>query len=247
MPMLESVARQKNIVIKHIIYDGGSTDGSVEKLLAWKNAHENVVFVSEKDEGQADALVKALKHVDTPYFGWLNADDYYLDGGLLKLLSEATNYYQRRGKLPAIIYGDYIRVDSLGKIIAYRPQPTFNRWDCLHGYITVQNAAAIFNCDLLRKAGGFDKKWRFVMDYDIILKLSGWGDVLHVPSYCGAFRHHAAAKTSTLDNVFQHEARLLRIQYGGSSHSAISKLTHVVSKVRVAIRMARQGCLFARF
>lgn len=247
MPMLESVASQKDVTVKHILYDGGSTDGSVEELFAWKREHENFFFVSEKDKGQSDALDRALKCVDTPFLGWLNADDYYLDGGLKALLAGAEDCFRKSGRHPAIVYGDYLRVDGTGRIIAHRPQPTFNRWDCLHGYITIQNASAIFNTEILRGAGGFDKKWRFVMDYDIILKLSNLGDVLHVPVYCGAFRQHAAAKTSVLDDVCQLETRLLRIQYGASSNPIVAKIAHFAAKVRVTLRMARQGCLFARW
>ena len=244
--MLESVHRQQIPEIRHLVFDGGSTDDSVAILDKWARTHGNFHWVSRKDEGQADALNQALSHVTTRYFGWLNADDLYLAGGLDALYSAANTYFGNHGEFPAIVYGDYKVIDGRGSIIAHRPQPSFNRWDCLHGYLGIQNSAALFNTELLRQAGGFDKKWRFVMDYDVILKLSALGSVVHISRYCGAFRLHGASKTSVLDDVCRQETRLLRSQNGVRSSPWIAYLTHKYALTRVVCRMAREGCLAAR-
>lgn len=154
--MLESVAKQSEYVAKHIIMDGGSTDGSVEVLSKWGAAHPWVEFVSEPDAGQSDACRKALERVETDYFLWLNADDMLIEGGLKNLLSATA------GRNPSIVYGDYLRIDGEGRVYAKRRQPSFRYWDCLHGYLTVQNVSALFNAKNLRAAGGFDTSLQFV-------------------------------------------------------------------------------------
>lgn len=239
LPMLESVAKQGDCVAKHIVMDGGSTDGTVACLKEWAADHPWFEFVSEKDNGQADACQKALARVDTEYFFWLNADDILCEGGLKALLDAVGE----DGEHPAMVYGGYLRIDGEGKVYAKRRQPSYSYWDCLHGYLTVQNVSAIFNAPMLRAAGGFDASLRFVMDYDIILKLGKIGPVKHVKHFCGAFRVHAMSKTSTIDDVCQRETEELRTRYGVTTNMVLRRMLVKAAKCRVYARMFLQGCM----
>lgn len=242
LPMLESVAAQGNVVARHIVMDGESTDGSVDVLKDWAATHPYFKFISEKDNGQSDACQKALDIVETEYFCWLNADDKLLDGALDALCDKVVSCKKK----PAIVYGDYIRIDGDDKVIAERRQPTYDYWDCLHGYLFVQNAAAIFNADMLKAIGGYDTSLRFVMDYDIILKLAKRGVVVHAPRFCGAFRIHATSKTTTIDDVCKEETEQLRTRYGVTTNRLLRKVLECIVKVRVATRMILQGCMKGR-
>ena len=68
-----SVLNQSYKNFEHIICDGGSTDGTVDILKKYKH----LVWVSEKDAGQSDALNKALSICTGDIIGWINSDDYY--------------------------------------------------------------------------------------------------------------------------------------------------------------------------
>ena len=241
IPMLESVAKQGAFVVKHVVMDGGSTDGTVDHLSAWAEKHPYFEYVSEKDNGQADACRKALERVETEYFIWLNADDELLDGAAEKLLGALCD-----GSRPGIVYGDYVKIDENGKIFARRRQPSFSYWDCLHGYLTVQNVAAIFNATKLRAEGGFDPSLDFVMDMDIVFKLSRKYPVKHVRAFCGAFRIHATSKTMTIDDVCQREQAELRTKYGVVRNMRLRRLLKRVVQARVFMRMLFEGCLFER-
>ena len=242
LPMLESVATQGDVVAKHIVMDGGSTDGSVAIMEGWAKEHPWFEFVSEKDNGQSDACQKALSKVETEYFCWLNADDKLCEGALEALIKAVVEDYER----PTIVYGDYFRIDANGNVIAERRQPSYNYWDCLNGYLFVQNVAALFNTNKLKQAGGFDSSLRFVMDYDIILKLGKTGQVKHVRRFCGAFRIHPASKTMTIDEVCQKETEALRTKYGVSRVRAIRFVNKRLSQLRVLMRMIKEGCLKGR-
>ncbi len=78
--------------IRYHIQDGGSTDGTLEKLAQWKErlakdsfplCCRNVVFTfaSEQDQGMYDALQKGFATMSIPvtaFMAWINADDIFL-------------------------------------------------------------------------------------------------------------------------------------------------------------------------
>jgi len=57
---------------QHVVMDGGSDDGTVALL----EAADDVVWRSEPDTGQSDALNKAMAAADGNWLGWLNADEF---------------------------------------------------------------------------------------------------------------------------------------------------------------------------
>ena len=241
LPCLESLAAQGEIVSRHIVMDGGSIDGTQGLLAEFAREHPRFLWASAKDEGQSDALNKALALVETGFFGWLNADDLYLPGALGSLLSVA----REASVEPAIVYGDYTVVDEAGKTVRFRRQPSFAYWDCLYGYLTVQNCAAIFNTRLVRESGGFDRALRFAMDYDLILRLATGRPVHHVRRYAGSFRLHPESKTARLGAVCREETLSIRRKYSGQGSFALTWRASA-AKVRVFLRMLREGCLPCR-
>jgi glycosyltransferase involved in cell wall biosynthesis len=237
---LHSVSDQGSCVSRHIVMDGGSTDGCVEILREYSHSSGSLLWRSERDSGQSDALNKALELVNTQYFAWLNADDCFIPGTLPALVS-ATEALPS----PSIVYGDYQVIDSAGMTIKFRRQPSFNYWDCLYSYLTVQNCAALFRTDLCRAMGGFDRELVFCMDYDLILRLGRIGPVRHVREYVGCFRHHAGAKTSRLPRVCEVETERLRLKASGLSASGL-RWRYWIAKMRVAGRMLMEGCIPSR-
>jgi GT2 family glycosyltransferase len=237
---LRSVAAQGNYVSKHIVMDGGSKDGSVDILREFSRTNPKLSWRSEPDAGQSDALNKALDMVDTRYFAWLNADDCLLPGKIGVLVHAAQS-----SQAPTIVYGDYLGIDANGQIEKRRRQPSFNYWDCLYSYLTVQNCAAIFRTDVCRTTGGFDKNLQFCMDYDLVLRLAGNGHVRQVRDYIGCFRRHDGAKTFQLQAVCEMETERLRLKVSGQSVESLRR-RYWFGKVRVATRMIAEGCMGSR-
>ena len=80
---IQSVLNQNHENFEHIIIDGGSTDNTVSII----KEYPHLKWVSEKDEGQADALNKGLKMATGDVIGWINSDDFYQDNIFMDVIS----------------------------------------------------------------------------------------------------------------------------------------------------------------
>lgn len=68
-----SILNQNYPNLEYIIIDGGSTDNTIEVI---KKYEDSITYwVSEKDNGQADAINKGLKKCTGEIFNWINSDD----------------------------------------------------------------------------------------------------------------------------------------------------------------------------
>ncbi len=90
------VSQAGNFTIRYHVQDGGSTDGTLDKLELWSRRLKdnlfplqcnNLVFTyqSSPDQGMYDALIKGFNNFAMPYnafMTWLNADDLLMPGAL---------------------------------------------------------------------------------------------------------------------------------------------------------------------
>jgi glycosyltransferase involved in cell wall biosynthesis len=108
-----SVLNQGYDNFDHIIIDGGSTDNTLTVLRKYKH----LIWVSEPDEGQSDAINKGFKMASGEIIGWLNADDRYLPGTFHSVAE-----YMSRWPDVDLIYGDYRWIDAEGRVIKLRKE-----------------------------------------------------------------------------------------------------------------------------
>jgi len=78
-----SVLDQNYPNLEYIIMDGGSTDDTVEIIKKYEDRIS--YWISEKDNGQTDAINKGFARCTGNVFNWINSDDYYEPGALLTI------------------------------------------------------------------------------------------------------------------------------------------------------------------
>ena len=211
---IQSVISQDYVRLEYIIMDGGSTDGSVdiikkyEDKLAW--------WVSEKDQGQTDAINKGFSRAKGEILAWINSDDTYEPGAI----SSAVNVLLAHPEI-GLVYGNanYINVD--GNIIGHFPAAQTDLARLRRGYVHIPQQTAFFRGDLWRSVGPLDPSFYFAMDYDLWVRLALRSQVKYNPQTWANFRLHTSGKTISADDRCWPE--MLRVHYrdGGRFLSVI--------------------------
>ena len=211
---IQSVLSQNYPRLEYIIVDGGSTDGSVdiikryESKLAW--------WVSEKDQGQTDAINKGFAHATGDFLAWLNSDDTYEPNAIPSVVK----FLQTHPEV-GLVYGDTNYINEDGRVIGRFPAAQTDLFRLRRGYIHIPQQAAFFRADLWRTVGPLDSSFYFAMDYDLWVRLAMHSRVKYVPLTWANFRLHTSGKTISADDRCWPE--MLRVHYrdGGSFLSVI--------------------------
>ena len=99
-----SVIGQNYPNLEYIIIDGGSKDNSVQIIKKYEKYL--TYWVSENDDGQADAINKGFKIATGDLFGWINSDDMYMPNVFNNIISSNPK------SLNFLIFGEAIHFRS---------------------------------------------------------------------------------------------------------------------------------------
>ena len=159
---LQSVACQAGAEIEHVVFDGGSTDNTVEVL---KNFSPPVRWVSKKDKGQTDAVNQGIRATDGEIIGWLNSDDIYYPGAIECVVA----YFNAHPEVD-LVYGmaDHIDLEDH----AFENYPT-EPWDFerLKETCFICQPALFFRRRVIEQHGLLDESLNYCMDYEYWLRL----------------------------------------------------------------------------
>jgi len=200
---IQSVLVQDFPSLEYIVVDGASTDGSqqiIEKFadrLAW--------WVSEPDQGQADAINNGLRRATGEFVAWLNSDDLYLPGAL----TAAVQAFEAN-PAAGMVFGDAITIDEKG---ADLNPLVFGDWGLreLMRFRIICQPAVFMRRLALEQAGGLDPSYHFLLDHHLWIRIAQRAPVRHVAASWAAARHHLAAKNVSQAAGFGQEAfRILR-------------------------------------
>lgn len=152
--------------------------------------YPHVVWISEKDSGQADALNKGLKRATGDIVGWINSDDYY-DNGVFESVATAFDDPQTMWAIGNVAYV----FEESGEIVEdVSPSITYAR--LLRDPDIVRQPPAFFRRTFLQQCGGWDKAYFMVMDYELWLRMAKRHEPKMVNERWAFFRVHNAQKTA---------------------------------------------------
>ena len=163
---LASVASQSHGAHEHLVFDGGSSDATLDVL---RLAGAGVHWVSRPDRGQADAVNQGLLAASGDVIGWINSDDiYYPD-----TLARVAGAFERHPEID-VIYGKADHIDIHDQ--AFESYPT-SFWDpqLLRHTCFICQPALFFRRRVIEQVGLLDSSLQYCMDYNYWLRLADAG------------------------------------------------------------------------
>lgn len=192
---IQSIVNQDYPNVECIVMDGGSTDGTLDILKKYDN---RISWISEKDEGQSDAINKGLQKATGDIFTYLNADDVYEPGCLQKVADHFQDNPAARwlyGKC-AIIDENDIEIRRAITQYKYFWQKRYSyNWLLVLNFIA--QPAVFWRRELTEEIGLFDVNEHLAMDYDYWLRAGARYQPGFIDDYLARFRLHSVSKSST--------------------------------------------------
>ena len=199
-----SVILQNYPNFEYFIVDGGSTDNTINIIKKYEKYVTK--WVSEKDEGQSDALNKAFNWCTGDLICWINSDDYFYPGAFLKI---AEKYLTCNKTETSIITGNTISIDKESNSLANSTKSYFpfntpadltlinhSKW-----YLP-QPSSFFLRAKIIQTGFFLRKDLHYQMDRDIIYRLLKIGKLVLIDEDIATYRVHEESKTTGGKHVF---------------------------------------------
>ena len=217
---IQSVLSQNYPDLEYIVMDGGSTDGTVEILQKYE---DKIIWKSEKDNGQSDAINKGLKMATGDIVAYLNSDDTYESGALKKV----AEFFQKNpdkkwayGKCKIINEND----QEIRKPITFYKNLLLKKFSYakLLSENFISQPATFWKHEIHSEIGFFDENEHYCMDYEFWLRLGKKYPAGVIDAYLANFRYYTNSKSGGVNKKqFQDELRLAK-KYGANNKLSIA-------------------------
>lgn len=202
---IASVLEQDTPVADYVFVDGGSTDGTLDRIRA---INRPITLLENVRGGISRAMNAGLEAATGDVIAHLHSDDYYVDSRVLSDVSEAMH---RTGALWAI---GRIVVDREGRLVSEMTNmPPYSFGRLAAGSFFVPHPATFVRREAMMNLTGFDETLRYAMDWDMWLRLGQLGDPVIINRPLAAFREHAGSVSSANQLAARREERTVRARY----------------------------------
>jgi glycosyltransferase involved in cell wall biosynthesis len=152
---ITSVIQQSYQNIEYIVIDGGSTDQSISIIKKYESKIH--AWVSEPDNGIADAFNKGLERASGDIIGFINADDWYEPDAIQKVVEHLNG--------SDVVYGD-LRLWKDGKVdFVIEGDHTH-----LEDEMSLNHPTVFVRKTLYDQFGYFDIHYKCAMDYELMMR-----------------------------------------------------------------------------
>lgn len=168
---IASVQRQTHAEIEHVIQDGGSTDGTLERIKELADARTRLC--SERDGGIYDAINRGIARATGDVIGLMHSDDFFAHDRVLEEVAAAFADPAVEG-----VYGDlqYVSATDPDRVIRhwrsgpYAPAKLRRGWMPPHPTLYLRR-------EVFEAWGLYDTRFRIAADYDAMLRYLVKGNI----------------------------------------------------------------------
>jgi glycosyltransferase involved in cell wall biosynthesis len=201
---LDSVVAQEGVTFEHLIYDAGSTDGTLEIIREYEHVHLTV----EPDKGMSDAINKGFKAAKGKWVMWLNTDDRLKSGVLLKMKN-----FSEQHEDADVLYGAWDFIDGEGNFTKRMQAFPFQKLMLAHHSCYIASTATFFRRSTVMNEGYFlNDRFKYVMDGEFYCRLASSGKIFqNFQTLVADFRMHGENISqrhliaSEIDDVLERE------------------------------------------
>ena len=201
-----SIINQNYPNLEYIVIDGGSTDNTVEIIEKYR---EHIAYwVSEPDEGIYHALQKGFEKSTGDIMAWLNADDMYHAGALMRVKTVFQQFPQIKW-----LTGFPSVYDEGGTMIVH-PPGTFKKWSKYEVYLGhyqwIQQESTFWTRDLWEAAGGYiTTQYKVAGDFELWLRFFRFERLYSVPTPIGGYRVRKEQLSRSKFAEYKHEIQTM--------------------------------------
>ncbi len=197
--------------VELILMDGGSTDHTAQIL-----AHYRGIFahcVSEKDNGQSDAINKGFARATHPILYWLNGDDVILPN----TLNAVRRCFAENPDTQVVVGNAYMTEIDFAPIRHFTFSPEKLRFDYLLDYASnhLVQPSVFFTRTAWDHAGPVKEEMHYAMDADLFLTMARAYTFRHLALDIGYSVYHPDCKTRDKRSESITELAMVQARHGG--------------------------------
>lgn len=224
-----SVLDQKYLDFEHIIIDGGSTDNTIDIL----RKYPHLIWISEQDNGQSNAINKGFKMASGDIFAWINSDDYYAKN----IFNEVANCFLQNPNCD-FVYGDITYVDQERKSLFTIAGGNLDFYNLLRNPDLIRQPSFFWRKEKHYEIGGIDESLDLVMDYDFFLKISKHKKPQYINMIFSYYRVYD--QTKTLSNLRKQAQEIFKVMIRHKSVLSLSMIWFVVKRYLQSFKIVRE-------
>lgn len=193
---VRSVLDQAYQPLELIVMDGGSTDGTLQRLASLQAAYgTRLRWVSEADAGPAHALNKALALARGGVIGWLNSDDLYAPGAVDAALAQFAAQ-----PAAVMLYGEGEHIDATGHVLNRYPTRPPDAIDAFQHGCFICQPTVFLRREVFDAVGLLDEGLATAFDFEFWLRVFRRfpGQISHLDRVLAFSRLHGACITQRL-------------------------------------------------
>lgn len=216
--LIESLKNQTYPNIEHVVVDGLSSDGTQALLKGYESKYR-LLWISEKDRHQVEALNKGLRMARGEFVTITHDDDYWLPDGIEKLMRA----YREDSSLD-IVFGDNWGEYQDGNRVP-RKYRAYSLSEMVNKGYEIPQQGSIFRREWLSRVGYLNEALQYIPEYEFFLRVIGaGGKYCHFPVMTGVEGIHDQRKSHTGSRVSWEETRRVNRAHGGALVSMFTLL-----------------------
>lgn len=188
---IRSVVNQGYPNLEYMIFDGGSTDNSVEIIKKYEPFLS--YWQSEPDGGQSAAIKKGFSRGQGQIYSWINSDDFLCHEALFKI----ANAFSKNPQI-GLVYGNCFVVNEQGNFLYSCIPEQATLKELIHRSMSVFQGSTFYSKKAYETVGGINSSLKYAMEYELLYKITESFPILYLSEFLGCFRIQPLSKGKTM-------------------------------------------------